>query len=41
LKLKLQYFCHLKQRPDSLAKTLMLGTLKAKEKGEAKNEVVR
>ena len=25
LKLKLQYFCHLVQRVDSLAKTLMLG----------------
>ena len=25
LKLKLQYFCHLRQRADSLEKTLMLG----------------
>ena len=25
LKLKLQYFCHLRQRTDSLEKTLMLG----------------
>ena len=41
LKLKLQYFCHLMQRADSLAKTLMLGTLKAKKKGEAKDGVVK
>ena len=29
LKLKLQYFGHLMQRPDSLEKTLMLGKIKA------------
>ena len=28
LKLKLQYFGHLMQRPDSLEKTLMLGKIK-------------
>ena len=27
LKLKLQYFCHLMQRADSLEKTLMLGKI--------------
>ena len=27
LKLKLQYFCHLMQRTDSLEKTLMLGKI--------------
>ena len=33
LKLKLQYFCHLMQRADSLEKTLMLGKMKGKEGG--------
>ena len=33
LKLKVQYFDHLMQRADSLEKTLMLGKLKAKDKG--------
>ena len=32
LKLKLQYFGHLMQRVDSLAKTLMLGKIKGKRK---------
>ena len=42
LKLKLQYFCHLIQRADSMEKTLMLGkNLGQKEKGAAKNEMVR
>ena len=31
LKLRLQYFGHLKQRADSLEKTLMLGNLEAGE----------
>ena len=31
LKLKLQYFDHLKSRADSLEKTLMLGSLRARE----------
>ena len=30
LKLKLQYFCHLTQRTDSLEKTLMLGKIKGR-----------
>ena len=42
LKLKLQYFCHLMQRADSMEKTLILGkNLGQKEKGVAKNEMVR
>ena len=32
LKLKLQYFCHLMQRTDSLEKTLMLGKIEGKKK---------
>ena len=34
LKLKLQYFGHLMRRPDSLEKTLMLGGIGGKRKGE-------
>ena len=34
LKLKLQYFCHLMRRTDSLEKTLMLGKLKAGGDGD-------
>ena len=34
LKLKLQYFGHLMQRPDSLEKTLMLGKTEAGGKGD-------
>ena len=33
LKLKLQYFGHLKQRPDPLEKTLMLGKIEGGGKG--------
>ena len=32
LKLKLQYFCHLMQRADSLEKTLMLGGIGGRRK---------
>ena len=32
LKLKLQYFCHLMHRTDSLEKTLMLGKIEGKKK---------
>ena len=41
LKLQLQYFGHLMQRTDSLEKTLMLGKIEDKEKGDAENETVR
>ena len=34
LKLKLQYFGHLMQRPDSLEKTLMLGKIEGKRRGQ-------
>ena len=34
LKLKLQYFGHLIQRPDSLEKTLMLGKTEGKRRGQ-------
>ena len=34
LKLKLQYFGHLMQRADSLEKTLMLGKIEGRRKGE-------
>ena len=33
LKLKLQYFCHLMQRTDSLEKTLMLGKIEGRRRG--------
>ena len=33
LKLKLQYFGHLMQRPDSFEKTLMLGNIKGRRRG--------
>ena len=36
LKLKLQYFGHLRQRADPLEKTLMLGKLKAGGEGDGK-----
>jgi len=39
--LKLQYFGHLMGRVDSLEKTQMLGKLKAKRGGAAKDEMVR
>ena len=34
LKMKLQYFCHLMQRSDSLVKNLMLGKIEGKRKTE-------
>ena len=34
LKLKLQYFGHLMQRTDSLEKTLMLGKIDSRRRGE-------
>ena len=41
LKLKLQYFGHLKQRTDSLEKTLMLGKIEGgEEKGTTEDEMV-
>ena len=41
LKLKLQYFGHLKQRADSLEKTLMLKKIELQEeKGMTENEMV-
>ena len=40
LKLKLKYFGHLMQRTDSFAKTLMMGKLKAGEKGTTEDEMV-
>ena len=33
LKLKLQYFCHMKRRTDSLGKTLMLGKIEGGRRG--------
>ena len=33
LKLKLQYFGHLRQRADSLEKTLMLGKMEGRRRG--------
>ena len=41
LKLKLQYFGHLKGRADSLEKTLMLGKAEGKRRGEAEDEMFR
>ena len=41
LKLKLQYFGPLRQRANSLKKTLMLGKVDAKEKRAAVAEMVR
>ena len=34
VKLKLQYFCHLMQRTDSLEKTLMLGRVGGRRRGQ-------
>ena len=34
LKLKLQYFGHMKQRTDSLEKTLMLGKIEGRQRRE-------
>ena len=36
LKLKLQYFAHLTQRADSLEKTLMLGKIEDRKRGQLK-----
>ena len=36
LKLKLQYFGHLMQRVDSLAKTLMLGRIEGGRRGDSR-----
>ena len=36
LKLKLQYFGHLMQRADSLEKTLMLGKIEGRRRGQQK-----
>ena len=38
--LKLQYFGHLTQRPDSLEKTLMLGKIEREDKGVMEDEIV-
>ena len=40
LKLKLQYFGHLMRRVDSLEKTLMLGGIEGRRKGQKEDEVV-
>ena len=39
LKLKLQYFGHLMQRVDSLEKTLMLGGIGSRRRGETEDEM--
>ena len=41
VKLKLQYFGHLRGTTNSLKKTLMLGNIEGKENRMAENEVVR
>jgi len=40
LKLKLQYFCHLMQRANSLEKTLLLGKIEAGGEGMTEEEMV-
>ena len=40
LKLKLQYFGHLKERAISLKKTPMLGNIEGREKGTTEDEMV-
>ena len=40
LKLKLQYFGHLMQRDDSLEKTLILGKIEGRRRGERQDEMV-
>ena len=40
LKLKLQCFGHLMQRADSLEKTLMLGKIEGRRRGDADDEMV-
>ena len=39
LKLKLQYFCHLMQRVDSLEKTLMLGRIGGRRRRAKEDEM--
>ena len=39
LNLKLQYFGHLKQRTDSLGKTLMLGKIEGSRRGTTEDEM--
>ena len=41
LMLKLQYFGHLMQSPDSLENTLMLGKAEGKRRGAAEDEMFR
>ena len=40
LKLKLQYFGHLMGRTDSLEKTLMLGKIEGRRRGQSEDEIV-
>ena len=40
LKLKLQYFSHLRQRADPLEKTLMLGKIEGRKKRVTEDEMV-
>ena len=40
LKLKLQYFSHLRQRADPLEKTLMLGKIESRKKRVTEDEMV-
>ena len=40
LKLKLQYFGHLRQRTDSFEKTLMLGKMEGRRRRGKQNEMV-
>ena len=40
LKLKLQYFCHLMQRTDSLEKTLMLGKIEGRRRRRLQDEML-
>ena len=40
MKLKLQYFGHLRRRADSFEKTLMLGMIRQEEKGTREDEMV-
>ena len=39
LKLKLQYFAHLMQKADSLEKTLMLGGIGGRRRGDDRGEM--
>ena len=40
LKVKLQYLSHLKQRADSLEKTLMLGTTEGRRRGRQRTRLL-